>query len=86
VDKWLAGARLLTVAWQATYPHEPDCTKVKAETALLHPYLGQPQKLLLVGVRAVACVSGRGQGQVAKVFCFFFSKKKIFKSARAPAG
>ena len=50
VDKWLACARLLTVAWQATYPHGPDCPKVKADKPLLHPYLGQPQNAYSVVV------------------------------------
>jgi hypothetical protein len=34
------------------------------------------KKLLFIAARAVPAVAGRGQGQVAKVFCFFFSKKK----------
>jgi hypothetical protein len=34
------------------------------------------KKLLLLAVRVVPTVSGRGHGGVAKVFCFFFSKKK----------
>jgi hypothetical protein len=36
------------------------------------------KKLLVLGVRADPTVSGGGQGQVGKVFWFFFSKKNRF--------
>jgi hypothetical protein len=42
------------------------------------------KKLLVLGVRADPPVSALGQGHVAKVFWFFFSKKNRFLPAESP--